>query len=170
MPFFRFWRSFAVVSIVALTASAQQPAATAPPTAGTPLHPATVPLIKPHAGHAKPLAPTETYFRIMCVVPLVGTGKRQDPMRPAYVPVHKAGDSYHSGIIAWTQMPADDGKHAIVEIVATNRAALQTILSANSPDVVVFERGKHTRAQMEAGLQKYRKDFSFDKFPRAVAQ
>jgi hypothetical protein len=106
----------------------------------------------------------------MCVLPLTGSGTRQDPVRPDLIPLRKTTDVYNTGIIAWTLINSDDNKHAIVEIVATNRAALQPLLNDKRPDVVVFERGKHTKAEMEAGLQKYRKDFTMDSFPRAVAQ
>ena len=54
--------------------------------------------------------------------------------------------------------------------VAMSRSAFTGILNDKRPDVLVFERGKSTRAQMEAGFQRFKKDFDFDKFPRAVAQ
>jgi hypothetical protein len=116
------------------------------------------------------MAQTDTYYRIICIVPLVGTGKQADPIRPDFVPVHKPGDSYQTGIIAWTEVPSDDGKHAIVEMVARNRSAFQAILTDKRPDVVVFERGKQTQAQMEAGIQAYKKGFTLNTFPRAVAR
>ena len=147
---------------------------TAAPTPGTPtataIHSATTPIVQPQSTHARTVAPTDTYYRIICVVPLVGTGKGLDPIRPDFVPVHKPGAAYNTGIIAWTQLPSDDGKHAIVEMVARDRSAFQAIINDKRPDVVVFEHGKYTQAQMEAGIQPYKKGFTLDTLPRAVAR
>ena len=162
-----------VIGTIAVSFAQTVPQPAAPATAPTPVvatHPATISIVKPQTGHVKAVSPTETYYRILCVLPLVGAGTRQDPVRPKYIPLRTPATAYHSGIIAWTQMPADDGKHAIVEIVATTQTAFQPILSDASPDVVVFQRGTHTKAQTEAGIQRFRKDFTLDKFPRAVAQ
>jgi hypothetical protein len=104
------------------------------------------------------------------VVPLVGSGTRLDPIRPDYVPVHQPGAAYNTGIIAWTQVLTDDGKHAVVEMVARNNSAFQAILADARPDVVVFQHGKQTQAQVEAGIQQYKRGFTLATFPRAVAQ
>lgn len=168
----RIWTAALATSMVMWGQSAPRtaPSSTTPAPAVTPVYSATSATVKRQPGHIKPLAPTETYHRILCVVPLVGTGTRLDPVRPKYASIHTIGAPYHTGIIAWTQMPADDGKHAIVEMVATSLAAFQAILSDTSSDVVVFQRGKQTKAEMEAGIQKWKKDFTLDSFPRAVAQ
>ncbi len=47
-----------------------------------PTHSAMTPLVHSQPGHFKPISQTQTYYPIMCVVPLVGTGKRLDPVRP----------------------------------------------------------------------------------------
>ena len=103
-------------------------------------------------------------------MPLVGTGKRLDPSVPNYVPVHQPGAAYQTGIIAWTQVLSDDGQHAIVEMVARDRSAFAAILADARPDVVVFQHGNQTQAQVEAGIQQYKKGFTLATFPRAVAQ
>jgi hypothetical protein len=162
--------SFAVAAATVWTLWGQTYAPSAQPPSVTPAHPAATALTRPKPGHIKRVDPTDTYFRIICVVPLVGTGKRLDPVRPDYVPVHQPGNAYHTGIISWTQVPSDDGKHAIVEMVAIDRSAFQAILADKRPDVLVFQHGKNTQAQMEAGIQQYKKGFSLATFPRAVAQ
>jgi hypothetical protein len=71
--------------------------------------------------------PRNTYHRIIAVVPLVGAGTAADPRRPLYAPT--ANSASPDGIIAFTQVPTDDGKFAIVEFVAKDRKAFQAILS-----------------------------------------
>ena len=144
--------------------------ASKPPASVTPVRSATAPPVRPQLSHVKPMAPTDTFYRIICVVPLVGTGKRLDPIRPDYVPVHQPGAAYQTGVIAWTQVRSDDGKHAIVEMVARDRSAFQAILADTRPDVLVFQHGKQTQAQVEAGIQQYKKSFTLATFPRAVAK
>lgn len=65
------------------------------------------------------------YYRVYCVVPFVGSGTAADPRRP---------------------------KHALVEFVGANRAALQEIL--DDPNIQVFERNRATAAQVEAAFHR----------------
>ena len=159
---------------LAAEASAQQQTSSAQggptPVAVKPLHPATAPLVRPLYGHNRAIAVTDTYFRAIAVVPLVGSGKKGDPIRPDFVPVHAAAAAYHTGIVAYTQIGTDDRKHAIVEVVATSRAALLPLLNDKRPDVVAFEKGRATKSQMETEFQKHKKGFTLDSFPRAVAR
>ena len=46
---------------------------------------------------------------------------------------------------------------AIVEYVAVDRASLLPIL--NDKTVLSFEKGKHTRSEIETALKRFRKDF-----------
>jgi hypothetical protein len=104
--------------------------------------------------------PRNTYSRIICVVPLTGTGTPADPKRPKYSPWPPSQDP--NGIIAFTFRPSDDGQLAVVEFVARNRAAFQAIL--NDKSVVSFEKGKATRGDVETALRQHRKDFDMDTF------
>jgi hypothetical protein len=118
--------------------------------------------------------PKNLYHRIICVAPLTGSGTATDPVRPKYAPwplpaqqfpapkpVTSAGQT-QGGIIAFSYLPSDDGRFALVEFVAHTRAAFQPILS--DPSIQVFEKGRVSRSTIEAALQKYRKSFSLEQF------
>jgi hypothetical protein len=108
--------------------------------------------------------PHFTHYRVYCVVPLVGTGTAADPVRPDYVPL-PADPSTASigkpkqatGIIAFYQEVSDDGKWALAEIVALDRASLQPILSDTRPGVWAGEKGVVSRAQVQAVFNKYKR-------------
>jgi len=89
--------------------------------------------------------PKNTYSRVICVVPLVGTGTTDDPKRPQYAP--------------W---PSDEGKYAVAEFVSRNRLALQPIL--NDKTIKVFEEGRQSKASIESAIKPFRKDFDLTKF------
>jgi hypothetical protein len=104
--------------------------------------------------------PQNTYNRVICVVPVVGSGTPADPKRPKYAPWPASHDP--SGIIGFTFQLSDDGQFAIVEFVARSRAAFQTIF--NDKTVTTFEKGRTAKNLVEGALQQYRKDFTMDKF------
>ena len=104
--------------------------------------------------------PRNSYNRVICVVPFVGSGTPADPKRPKYVLWPPSQDP--NGIIAFTFKRTDDGQHAVVEFVARSRAALQAIL--NDSTIVVFEKGRAPKTAVEGAVQQYRKDFTMDGF------
>jgi hypothetical protein len=63
---------------------------------------------------------------------------------------------------------SDDGKYAIAELVAVDRAALLPILADRAPGVLVFEKGRAAGSRIEAAVRQYRKDFSMQRFGVAV--
>lgn len=82
--------------------------------------------------------PHFTHYRVYCVVPLVGTGTSEDPVRPDHVPLPPESTAKQAtGIIAFYHEVSDDGKWAPAEIVALDRASLQPILTDNRPGVWV---------------------------------
>ena len=104
-----------------------------------------------------------SYERILVVLPLVGTGTLEDPIRPMFIAAAQAVDSTNrAGIIGFTYVVSDDGKHALTEIVVRNRVAVQQIL--NAPAIKTFIKGVSTRADIEAEFKKYKKDFDITKF------
>ena len=107
------------------------------------------------------------YERTMSIVPMTGTGSFADPVRPMYTPlpsVLKAAATSRSrtAILGFTYVLSDDGKHALVEFVARDRAAFQQILADVS--VKSFVKGKDKREDVEAEFKKYKKDFDFTNF------
>lgn len=111
--------------------------------------------------------PKNSYYRIIAVVPLVpgGPGK---PSWPKHVPTDSSTGPSAPAIIAFACEPTDDGKHAIIELVAPNRAALADVLSDKSPDVLIFEKSAFGRQQIESAVRAFRKNFSLSNFGVAV--
>ena len=103
---------------------------------------------------------------MLCVVPYIGAGTRQDPRRPLYTPVPGAQAPSLNGIIGFQQIPTDNKLLAIVEYVAADASALAPIL--NDRSLQVFERGKHSRATIEQAFKLVRKDFDLTQFGMAV--
>jgi hypothetical protein len=101
-----------------------------------------------------------SYDRVIAVVSFIGSGTQADPKRPQYVPWPPTRDP--NGIIAWSVLPSDDGRFALIELVARNRSAFQSLLSDKT--IAVFEKGRVTKAQIESALKQYRKDLSLDSF------
>jgi len=110
--------------------------------------------------------PRNRYHRILCVVPLIGAGTRQDPRRPQYTPSSDTQTPSLNGIIGFQQIPTDSKLFAIVEFVAADASALSPIW--NDKSLKIFERGKHSRALIEAEFKLFRKDFDLTQFGMAV--
>lgn len=106
----------------------------------------------------------DRYERLLLSVPMIGTGSYADPRRPLYVPARLQPS--RNGIIGFHFDPTDDGKRAILELVATDRAAFQSILAEKRPDVKIFEPGKIRKAEAEPEIRKEKKDFDIDKLGR----
>ena len=105
------------------------------------------------------------YHRVLARVPMVGKGTFEDPKRPMFAPAPgdvKPGD--RSGIIAYQFQMSDDGQTALVEFVAADKVALQTLLSSKDVRVKTFEVGKDSRAAIESDFKSLKRDFSLDSF------
>lgn len=118
-----------------------------------------------HVPAQQPVDPTARYSRAICIVKMVGAGTHEEPLRPDLVPA-SAEEAAKAGIIAWSVLPGDDPKMAIVHIVAKNQKALDAITKDKKerPDLKVFEVGKHRKTDVERELKLYRKDFNLEKF------
>jgi len=119
------------------------------------------------------------YNRIWVVCPMIGSGKGNDPKRPLFAPspaefqaavrsARATPSKSRDGILAMQFQVSDDGKTALVEMVAVNADALKPILSSKAAGVKVFQRGKNTQAEVEAEFRKYKANFSFDGFTARV--
>ena len=108
--------------------------------------------------------PRNMHERVWAVVPLIGSGSAQDPLRPKYAPLHPSPGTPPStdGIIGFTMLLSDDGKHALVQFVALDRSAFKELFEDKSPEVKFFEKGKAKREDVEKEFRKYKKDFDFE--------
>src|SRR5438552_10119977 len=97
--------------------------------------------------------PRNTYQRVICVVPLTGSGTPADPKRPQYAPSTPDPE----GIMAFYFQPTDDGKFAVVEFVARNRNAFRALFADKS--ITLFEKGRSPKTDIETAIRHVRKDF-----------
>jgi hypothetical protein len=112
--------------------------------------------------------PSQRYHRLICLVHLAGSGQNGDPIRPEYVPGPSDAPS-RAGIIAWSMLPTDDGKMAIIHVVAVDRRAFAAIFADTRPEIKVFEIGVDSRRAIEAFMQAHKANFNLDSL-RVVAQ
>ncbi len=111
--------------------------------------------------HAKVDA-RNTYERLWAVVPIVGSGTVDDPLRPKWAPLVSAQDPQsRTGILGYQFIKGDDGL-ALVEFVGANRAAFRDLLTDSS--IIVFLKGRDARVLMEAEFLKHKKNFDFARF------
>src|SRR5689334_15396979 len=80
------------------------------------------------------VSPEMMYHRVWAVVPLIGSGKPDDPKRPLFTPspaesAAKAKNGDRSGIIGFSMQLSDDGKSALVEFVGETPADLKVIVN-----------------------------------------
>ena len=98
----------------------------------------------------QPVSMRNTHERVVAIVPMIGKGTEDDPRRPMFAPLASemaapeddkeavagkpaVGAKLTGRIIAYTCKPSDDGRFALVEFVATDRAALEDILKETTP-------------------------------------
>jgi hypothetical protein len=115
--------------------------------------------------------PRNLYERLLCIVPITGTGTWADPKRPLYAPSPaQMNPASRTGIIGFTHVLSDNGQFALVEFMARDAKAFDNILAdinANinlNVNVKSFRKGKDKREDIEAEFRKHKKDFNFDHF------
>jgi len=64
--------------------------------------------------------PRNRYERLVCIVPMIGSGTYEDPRRPAYAPTsNEQGQAEPGlGILGYSFQISDDGQFALVEFAA----------------------------------------------------
>lgn len=102
--------------------------------------------------------------RIICIVPMVGEGTYEDPKRPLYAPKSEELSKDGSGIISFSFEVSDDGKTALLELVARTPEPFKIIQQENRSDVRIFRKGLTTKEQIEAAFKVHKKDFKADSF------
>jgi hypothetical protein len=111
--------------------------------------------------------------KVVAVVPMIGRGTHDDPRRPMYVPARP--ELERDAEVDFQFVPTADGKSAVVEftLARPNKAGqkkLDDLLASKEPGVKTFERGKDSRALVEAEIRKVKPDFDFDEFAGAGKQ
>ena len=133
--------------------------------------------------------PENLYPRVICVVPMIGTGTSADPRRPMFVPApvpvdrsyaHCQRGCYHNCTRQYNGAPApvsarppifafqfqlsDDGNYALVELVGINKGAFASIFSSAVPGVAVFDAATATRPRSSPPSNSVRATFSMKTF------
>ena len=109
--------------------------------------------------------PRNTHERILSIVPLIGKGTYEDPVRPMFAPLPSEMDPQKgTGIIAFAFQVSDDGKFALVEFVARTRDAFQHIQASKLAGVQTFVKSQDSQAAIEAQFKLLKKDFDISKF------
>lgn len=111
------------------------------------------------------------YSRAYLIVPMIGSGTWDDPRRPMFAPPpQQMTPGTRTGILAFNQVESDDGKFALIEIVAANKAELASIkgpiqaqLSA-VPGFQLFDRSTTSPATVQSAFQAHKKNFDITKF------
>lgn len=147
-------------------------------------------VIRPSAAQRR-LEPGQMYERVIAIVPMIGQGTFDDPRRPLFVPATTTssaplannlekslvGDKPRSdvgesvkdlSILTVAFQESDDGKFAIVELVARDRAAFKTIVGSGRVDVKTFIKSKEMREQIEIEARKIKKNFRLDQLEAAA--
>jgi hypothetical protein len=107
---------------------------------------------------------TVIYPRLICIVPMIGSGTVQDPLRPLFAPSPQSSGTTadllnaSSQIIAFQTVPTDDGKAGIVVFVARSYAAFGPILR-DSRVLKSFDRNRWSEDDLVRELRKYKKNF-----------
>ncbi|HXI41179.1 MAG TPA: hypothetical protein VNH83_14445 [Bryobacteraceae bacterium] len=118
------------------------------------------------------------YQRVLCIVPMIGSGTPDDPMRPDYAPLPPSPAAQAAaavarlaastsplageGIIAFSYQLSDDGKFALAEFVARSRDVFKPLLADTRPGVKVFIKGQDKRADIEAAFKRVKAGFNLD--------
>src|SRR2546427_799206 len=107
-----------------------------------------------------------TYSRVVCVVPIIGAGTPKDPKRPQYAPGPLSRARSRTDILAYSHQISDDGRFALVEFIAKDRRAFQSIFAYKA--IKVFEKGKDKKDDIERELKTFKKDFDLNKLSTRV--
>lgn len=78
------------------------------------------------------------------------------------------GKKAPNGIIAWTFQISDDGKSALVELVARDAAVFDEIKKTYPQISQTFGKSTHSKDEIEAAFKGQRKDFDLKKFGAVV--
>lgn len=111
------------------------------------------------------------YARVYAIVPMIGSGTWNDPKRPMFAPIpHEMTPGNRTGIIGFNQVQSDDGKFALIEIVAANRQQLTSITApiqaqlSTVAGLQLFDRSTTPLATVQTAFGALKKNFDITKF------
>ncbi len=113
------------------------------------------------------IIPRNLYERILLIVPMVGSGKWDDPKRPLFAPAKMAAPTDRTGILGYSYQVSDDGKYALAEFVAQDRTVFEAFKS-DARTMKFFEKGNVQIADIDTEFKKYKKDFNWQHFGTRV--
>jgi hypothetical protein len=103
--------------------------------------------------------------RLYATVPLIGSGKWNDPIRPMFTPA--PSNSKTPPKLSYTYQLSDDRKTALVEFISRDKPTLNAIrAAATAPGVKVFDPKIHSKGDVEAEFKRLKKDFDPSRFGR----
>lgn len=121
------------------------------------------------------------YHKVWAIVPIVGKGTEDDPRRPMFVPSpaelreksEEAARQFRSTgkkpepetpvFLSYVMQLSDDKQSALVEFTGISPKAMAAITSSTTSGVKIFERGKTSKAEIEAEFGRYKRDFNLEK-------
>lgn len=109
--------------------------------------------------------PEYRYERLICIVPMVGTGTAEDPRRPQSAP---SGPGEASPILAYSYIMSDDETWALVEFVAPDASAFAGMCQSSDSRVKRFRKGKNRRADVETAFKPFRRNLDLSGFGTRV--
>ena len=131
-------------------------------------------------GAQQPVPASVRYERLVCIVPMVGSGTWEDPRRPMFVPSPQQKrrraaalaaaprserlQDLRTEIVSYHYELSDDGKYALVEFRARSPRAFEQIMARKGPGIKVFRPGKDRREDVEAEFRKYKRGFNWKRF------
>ena len=114
--------------------------------------------------------PADAGEHIIAVVPLIGAGTPDDPVRPMFLPKPRdvqaaliRGEA--PSILSSHFTLADDGKTAIVEFAASDRQSYKPILDAAAAgSITAFDLDKVPEQDLNQRFQRWKKGFDLAAF------
>lgn len=123
------------------------------------------------------VSPEFLNHRVWAVVPLIGTGTKEDPRRPMFVPspaerraasAARAKDGKDKtkppAFLGYSMQVSDDGRSALVEFVLSDQQAAKEIMESRAPGVKAFERGNARKEEVEDEFKKHKRNFKMESF------
>ncbi len=105
---------------------------------------------------------------------MIGSGTIEDPKRPMFAPVadgandtdakRSKGFTEPPSIVGYHMVMADDGRTAIVEFLARDRAAFKVMIESQAPGIRVLDPHRLSADKLLRELRAFKKNFTLSTF------